>query len=1182
MKQNVLYFLHRLMIQDEYNKVEITNEKQLLKVEFGKIQKTEFTAKKENDIPEGDLNEKYVGKTIKKVADVNVDYINKVPTHGAQTVVTGATTATSVGAAAASTAVAASTVAVVAIATVTGISIVQHDYKVDFKSLLVSANEIRYELSVIDRKDEKTYLNYYEESPKGAINLRAGDEEPVSEDISSDSESDSKKEIAPFTLRVYNSDYDATQDIWYHEVNSGVFTNLTLGNNYSIVLTENRYGGEVLFSDTVVARDNFSFFDFDISGAADFVEGTFDIYADFVDDKKEMSDFLIEFYNPEFPDEIVASFAPSVIKGEQSISYLDNDQMPIFDITEDWSYRFSYVINDEQISFKENKVTFFDKYGRESRFKNFVFDKTANLETNVISVSLDYIDQLNYFQDFVFVLTTVTQDGDEQITEDYSFPLEKTTDIQTIDTMSDKQLSLSEEAYKFTYRLECQNRGYTDVLVKETTPFTFTDSLGRKSEFNQLIFNKTGNFITNNFNLTLDYVDQFNYFQDFVFILTTVSQDGEEQYYDDHEFPLEKTTEVQTINTMDGNEIPLDSDWYQFTYRLECQYRGYTKVLVEETTPFKFTDNSDGVSIFNEFIFPKTADFLDYTFPITLDYQDDFSYYDGFELQLLPIGYNAEFNFSLEATTEQQTVSIDLEYEHYGFSFDYEYSYKLTAYRKGELVILAQSEDNFTFTDTSGAISDFIGLTFTGAYTISTGEAPVQLSYQDDFGYLSNFVLTLTGHFDDGTGGQQSGDDPTYEISLEETTEVQHFNLYENEIPTTDFTYTYSLSYDYRGETRTPIVDEPVTFDDPNAVSEVNGITFVNNEANFESRSFVVQLDFQDDYGYYDNFLLIIKDSVNGGTSTKSLDKKTTEQKVTINEEDYNEDTQEWYYPVDIVDGTLTYNVSYTDYSTQSQEPVYLYETYQPLSFADSRKSEFYGLESSFDFSLVDSGSYQEYRLPFRFDAVNDLGCIGPIDFYIADDEENILASISFPNEVVDSDWQFGSLTLNQDVTVEEITNGEEYNVIVRGDYYDLETEETETRYYYNEKHAFTLNQKNEICGMYVSNYLSAGDMNLSVGAVFNGDTSLFSDGQFVIEFADGTKLLYTWNVVSEYMGIDVLDPDDVTITEEEFEELLSKGPISVYFNYCILTPSQSGTGYDKGDLITIICCRDMDIEISH
>ena len=50
------------MVRDEFNKVEITNDKQLKGVEFGKTQKVEFTAKKENELPEGDLNEKFVGK----------------------------------------------------------------------------------------------------------------------------------------------------------------------------------------------------------------------------------------------------------------------------------------------------------------------------------------------------------------------------------------------------------------------------------------------------------------------------------------------------------------------------------------------------------------------------------------------------------------------------------------------------------------------------------------------------------------------------------------------------------------------------------------------------------------------------------------------------------------------------------------------------------------------------------------------------------------------------------------------------------------------------------------------------------------------------------------------------------------------------------------------------------------
>ena len=138
------------MIRDEFNQIEVTNDKQLLHTEFGKTQKTEFSSQQENKLPEGDLNEKYVGKTIRKETEVNVDYINKVPSHGAQTVVTSTGTATTAAAATATTAVAASTVAVVAIATVTGISVALHDYKYEFKSLIISSNELRYELYVYD------------------------------------------------------------------------------------------------------------------------------------------------------------------------------------------------------------------------------------------------------------------------------------------------------------------------------------------------------------------------------------------------------------------------------------------------------------------------------------------------------------------------------------------------------------------------------------------------------------------------------------------------------------------------------------------------------------------------------------------------------------------------------------------------------------------------------------------------------------------------------------------------------------------------------------------------------------------------------------------------------------------------------------------------------------------------
>ena len=66
------------MIRDEFNQIEVTNDKQLLHTEFGKTQKTEFSSQQENKLPEGDLNEKYVGKTI-KFRGFAVDYSEYLP-----------------------------------------------------------------------------------------------------------------------------------------------------------------------------------------------------------------------------------------------------------------------------------------------------------------------------------------------------------------------------------------------------------------------------------------------------------------------------------------------------------------------------------------------------------------------------------------------------------------------------------------------------------------------------------------------------------------------------------------------------------------------------------------------------------------------------------------------------------------------------------------------------------------------------------------------------------------------------------------------------------------------------------------------------------------------------------------------------------------------------------------------
>ena len=691
------------MIRDEFNQIEVTNDKQLLHTEFGKTQKVEFSSQQENKLPEGDLNEKYVGKTIRKETEVNVDYINKVPSHGTQTVVTSSSTASTAAAATAGTAVAASTVAVVAIATVTGISVAMHDYKYEFKSLIISSNELRYELYVYDAMlKENEYLSFNDQEPN----------EERYDEMSS----------APFKLRVYNKNYDASQYLWDRSTNTGVFENLTLGDTYNIVLTENRYGGEEIYKDTFVTYVNSTIIDFEVYQYTDYVEGTFDINLDFIDDDNSIEEIFLEFYEPEYPEEIVATFAIEKEPGFKTISALDDSGNAVLDLNKEYGYRVKYNQDAEEKTFKEGSIAFEDYAGRKSAFNDFIFDKTANFIENSITVTLDYVDRLGWYEDFKLSITMIPED----------------------------------------------NQGTTNP----------------------------------------------------------------DDYYTP-EIPLEATSEPQTI-VLNEYEIYVRDRYFKYTYSLSCLYQGEPIILKEETTPFSFTDTSGGVSEFYGFEFPYEANFIDNTFKVRIDYQDDFDSFYNFVLHLNPEGVNAQYDFALQNTNEEQTLQFD-ESQHWNFSFDYTYTYTLDYWDDDGQHTYNENGESFTFKDISGGVSEFYGITFTGNYDMTTGLAPVQLDYQDDFNYLSDFTMLFYGPIAQSGGGNNPFRGPTrvggddlpsiedyeYEVSLEKTTEVQYINLYEAGVPaSSEDGFLYALTYNYRGEEQTPVQpSEQFYFVDPDANS---------------------------------------------------------------------------------------------------------------------------------------------------------------------------------------------------------------------------------------------------------------------------------------------------------------------------------------------------------------------------
>ena len=465
------------MRNGEFNKVEITNEKQISGLEFGKTQRTETISQKENKLPEGELNEKYVGKTIRKQTEVNVQYANKAsaPAHGSATVTTtSASTASSVAATSASVVTAASVVAVTAIAVGTGISVALHDYDYQFNSFEIGSNYLMCDLFIMDNKrpDDEPYERYW-----------------YGEDMDQEREgidSSKEKEERPFTLRVYNDVYECSYEAklgmceWY-------FDGLQPDQKYHIALSENRFGGETLFDDVFTTKKEETrvseFRNFVFDKTANFINRTFDVQLDFVDDYDLYSDFVLTFIY--MFDEPVSSDHPEEeefgidvpLEKTTEVQTIDLDGIEI-SLSESYKYRLSCKYNGEDQVLEEGEVTFTDNSGAIVEFHKLIFDKKANFDERTFDVQIDYQDDLYYLYGFQFILT------DLETEETRTFYLAETTDVQTFEV---NEITGYDEYEEPIYAIDVVNHRMKysfkymkldeEFIVVQDEEFKFTNSL---------------------------------------------------------------------------------------------------------------------------------------------------------------------------------------------------------------------------------------------------------------------------------------------------------------------------------------------------------------------------------------------------------------------------------------------------------------------------------------------------------------------------------------------------------------------------------------------------------------------------------------------------------------------------------------------------------------------------------
>ena len=606
------------MRNDEFNKIEITNDKQIRGLEFGKTQDSETISQKENKLPEGELNEKYVGKTIRKQTEVNVQYANKAtaPVHGSATV-TSTTTASNIAATATTVVTAASVVAVTAVAVGTGISVALHDYDYEFNSFVVTSDSLTYELYVVDHKNERPDGEPYEEYDR-----------PNEEDIN---EEDIKE---PFTLRVYNDNYDYSIPTWLYS-NYGEFNNLKANESYHIVLSENRFGGETIFDEVFKTKETDPVSEFrgiTWDKKCNFLTNTMTVQLDYQDDLDKFSDFK---FNLEA--ELVTATGPLSftydLKKTTEVQEIKLDIYPEFELSLVYNYSFTYKDNGEEVTYDQGSFQFEDNSGAVSEFHKFVFDKTANFKERTFDVQLDFVDDFNVYSDFVLSFIYIF---DEPISSDQpedeftvDVPLTKTTEVQTI-SLDGVEISLS-DSYK--YRLTCLYYGEKTTL--DEGDVTFTDNSGAIVKFNEFIFDETINYDTREITLQLDYTDELGYLYGFEFILTDLETEEERS------FSLVPTTDAQTIEVNEIKEHDEDNNPVYFIDPVKHRVKYSLKywkmdeeiyVIQDKECKFKNSLVSTFTGLDTPYDFALENEYDTYILPIRFIFDDAAHVYSGFEV----------------------------------------------------------------------------------------------------------------------------------------------------------------------------------------------------------------------------------------------------------------------------------------------------------------------------------------------------------------------------------------------------------------------------------------------------------------------------------------------------------------------------------------------------------------------
>ena len=492
------------MPRDEFNTVNISNDRQVSGNEFGNFSNSEYTVTSENishpletnTINNSELNEISQGDSKdkddidKQLTQRERDLIEdatggdggssaassggsgasssssaSASSSGGSSIsssATGATGAVSAGAASAGSAVAASAIVVTAFAVVTAAPIILSNAHINEKTLIIepSENEVYYSVDLIDTFEDESYY-----------------------------------------VTISNETYEKSQQIVVGN-NTGSFDGLTLNQEYDFLVIEgssneiNRLLYKSSFKTYKEETEPTMFSEVrgaTLSTNADFINNTFDVTLDYVDDYNKFSNFAITLTKgmQPSPNGLVTSVGADPTTGDETgptnsktFALEKTTSTQTIDAGSDFlirntsfTYSFSYESTDypgEAISIptETSTVSFVDNV-HQSVVNSATLLETADFHNTRVTVNLDFVDDYHKFSEFKLMLQEISPEPD-WVPDPMYYSLQPINGNQTID-LNDGENETSLEDRSFNYMITYMSTDFDEEQVASSGEITFND-----------------------------------------------------------------------------------------------------------------------------------------------------------------------------------------------------------------------------------------------------------------------------------------------------------------------------------------------------------------------------------------------------------------------------------------------------------------------------------------------------------------------------------------------------------------------------------------------------------------------------------------------------------------------------------------------------------------------------------